>query len=364
MLEQENIGAARKIMHSFEVKGALIDIVNILIEEDQEHIECSSDLHNFEFFCHNRIFEIIWAYTKSDKPVEFFKVGIATIIKLIGNIQSNSLLTHWTIAPAISQLLEMIKTQILEFRSYHMMIIDFILIIMEKINKEPYIFDLMLAHANKKDDSKNSSKNEHSDNTFLPLKITLIILMHANPIDKTGLFEKSLNIIKMICQLKRQVVDEIVEPLSHKIGTIYQRLPKIITSTSYGGEELFDVRQQIEFSIKTNYIEDDLESSLRAYDNFKLYLKFIDHILFNLTEDYLVEHMISYLFNNFWIKNLQDRLLDNMNYEVTRTWTQYIIEILHHMKHPKITEMLFDFLFGFSAEDRSSLYSENSKQLD
>ena len=63
MLEQENIGAARKIMHSFEVKGALIDIVNILIEEEQEHIECSYDIHNFEGVLHFKCYFYICTST-------------------------------------------------------------------------------------------------------------------------------------------------------------------------------------------------------------------------------------------------------------------------------------------------------------
>lgn len=48
MLKQENSGAARKIMHSSSVEGALKEIVQIYIEEDQKENLMSEHLGIFE----------------------------------------------------------------------------------------------------------------------------------------------------------------------------------------------------------------------------------------------------------------------------------------------------------------------------
>ena len=50
MMEQESEGAANKIMHSSEVKGALKEIVQILVEEDKKHIDDIGEGEWFEFF--------------------------------------------------------------------------------------------------------------------------------------------------------------------------------------------------------------------------------------------------------------------------------------------------------------------------
>jgi len=54
-------------MHSNEVKGALKEIVQIYIEEENKGNYMSEHLHIFETIC---------AYTKVDKPVGFFKLGM------------------------------------------------------------------------------------------------------------------------------------------------------------------------------------------------------------------------------------------------------------------------------------------------
>lgn len=71
----------------------------------------------------------------------------------------------------------------------------------------------MLAHANKNVQSINQGMYDNCDSTFIPLKITLYLLKQVNPVDKTGLFEKLLMILKLIIQLKRKVIDEIAEIL-------------------------------------------------------------------------------------------------------------------------------------------------------
>src|SRR5690349_6659557 len=121
-------------------------------------------------------------------------------------------------------MMEMIKILLIEksdFKNYHMIIADLMLLVMEKIQQEPHIFDLLLAHANKRNESKSSSKNDTSDSTFVPLKITLFLLKQVNPVDKTGLFEKVIKIIKMITNLNRRVIDDIAEILTRKVDAIY-----------------------------------------------------------------------------------------------------------------------------------------------
>jgi hypothetical protein len=57
------------------------------------------------------------------------------------------------------------------------------------------------------------------------------------------------------------------------------------------------------------------------------------------------------------LKCLQDPLLDNIDFEKSRTATQYTILLLAILKHPKVSDLLFCFLFGFPSEDLSSCAS-------
>ena len=50
---------------------------------------------------------------------------------------------------------------------------------------------------------------------------------------------------------------------------------------------------------------------------------------------------------------MQERLLDNIDSERSRTCTQYFMVILQTMKHPKVVTIMFNFMFGFSSEDLS-----------
>ena len=78
MLNQSTAGASHKIMHSYEIKGSLREIVQILIEEDRKNSLMPESLF---------IFELICAYTKADQPFGFFKLGMTSVIKLMREIK-------------------------------------------------------------------------------------------------------------------------------------------------------------------------------------------------------------------------------------------------------------------------------------
>jgi hypothetical protein len=48
MLNQSTLGASHKIMHSYEIKGSLKEIVQILIEEDRKNSLMPESLFIFE----------------------------------------------------------------------------------------------------------------------------------------------------------------------------------------------------------------------------------------------------------------------------------------------------------------------------
>lgn len=224
MLEQSSIGAAQKIMHSSDVKGALKEIVQIYVEEDKKGNFMSEQLE---------IFEYIWAYTKSDQPFGFFKIGMTSIMKLISEIKTQSFLSHCKVVPGIRQLIELTNVLIVEkpheYIEYHMIIADFLLLFMENVDKQTYLFDLFSSHAKAKTASKGSSaEQEDSGSVFLPFKIALYLLKQVNPLDKTGLLEKVLQIIRLWIP----VFDDSGSSLIDKLNAIYQKLPKSLKSST------------------------------------------------------------------------------------------------------------------------------------
>jgi hypothetical protein len=152
MLDQDSIGAAHKIMHSNDVKGALKEIVQIYVDEDKKGNFMSEHLEIFEYIC---------AYTKTDQPVGFFKIGMTCIMKLISDIKTQTFLSHCKIVPGIRQLIELINVLIVEnpheYIEYHMVIADFLLTLLERFEKETYLFDLFSSYAKSKPSSKGSS---------------------------------------------------------------------------------------------------------------------------------------------------------------------------------------------------------------
>jgi hypothetical protein len=126
---------------------------------------------------------------------------MTSIIKLMREIKNTSFISHCKIAPGIKQLIEMIYTGVIEkpreFYDYHMVIVDFLLALMEKIDQENYLVDLYTSDVKAKSSPKTSSgMNEESDSVFLPYKITLNVLKAVNPTDRSGLLIKAFQIIK------------------------------------------------------------------------------------------------------------------------------------------------------------------------
>lgn len=302
------------------------------------------------------MFEYICAYTKADKPTGFFKLGLSCIMKLMEGVKSNSFLSHCKIAPGIRQLMEIISISLREkpdeYNNYHTIITDMMILVMENVQNEPYLLELLSSNSNDKSSSKASSnQNEKSESNFPPLNILIFLLKKANPADKSNHLPKLVATIKTIIQLNNKYVNEIAEPIMRKLSTIYDCLPIMLKTTDSSGNEVFELKEQIMISCNKGYPK-SVEHYLRVYDNFIQFIEFIDQLLFSIKDSKLIDHLIHNLFNQFCVK-IQDILLDNLNYEKYRTCTQYLIVIIHTMRHPKITEIMFNFLFGFSTEDKS-----------
>ena len=125
-------------------------------------------------------------------------------MNLVEKVENPMFLSHCKVVPGIRQLIELTNVLIvekpLEYIEYHMIIADFLLLILERADKEPYLFDLFSSHAKGKGaSSKNSSLTceEETSMTFLPFKIGLYLLQMVNPVDKSGLLAKVLNILRL-----------------------------------------------------------------------------------------------------------------------------------------------------------------------
>lgn len=106
-----------------------------------------------------------------------------------------------------------------EFSDYHMIIADFLVLLMERIDKEPYLLDLFSSYSkqNKASSKGSSGVNEESGSIFLPLKIALFLLKQTNPVDRSGLLVKVLQIIRLCSR----VYDETLEQLVFKLDAIF-----------------------------------------------------------------------------------------------------------------------------------------------
>ena len=163
-----------------------------------------------------------------------------TIMKLINEIESYWFLSHWRIVPGIKQLIEIIYVSLTEnsyeYNKYHMIIADFMKLIMEKIQIKPYIYDLLWSNSKHKDASKCSSNNQDiNEITFIPLKICVFLLKQSYPLDKSGLLFKITSTIKPMILRNNKEILEISDVLMRKLDSIYCWLPSSLV-TMYNNE--------------------------------------------------------------------------------------------------------------------------------
>ena len=93
------------------------------------------------------------------------------------------------------------------------------------------------------------------------------------------------------------------------------------------------------------------------------YLKFFDEWIY-LTHNSQILDLIIIYFNDFLIK-LQECLTDKIDLLKFRTWVQYLIEIIHQIKHPAIIDSIFYFLFGYpEIVDVQSETENNTNQVN
>lgn len=103
-----------------------------------------------------------------------------------------------------------------------MIIADFMRLIMEKIQNEPYIYDLLCSNSKNRENSHGSIHYDNSESSFIPLKICLTILKQCNPIDKSGLLTKIIAIIKAMLLRNNKEILEISDILMRKLDSIFR----------------------------------------------------------------------------------------------------------------------------------------------
>ena len=92
-------------------------------------------------------------------------------------------------------------------------------------------------------------------------------------------------------------------------------------------------------------------------------MKFFDECIY-LTHNSQILDLIIIYFNDFLIK-LQECLTDKIDLLKFRTWVQYLIEIIHQIKHPAIIDSIFYFLFGYpEIVDVQSETENNTNQVN
>jgi hypothetical protein len=170
-MNEENLHG---VMHTRnDIKHALNKIVELVCEEDIENLHERTMGDCLEFFMEQNIFQILGAYTKSDKPTGFFKMGCAAITKIITEVNSTSLLSQSTVHQTLAILLNQIHISLVHKSQLHIYreeIVDLVTAINEKAYNEPYVVNLLFSNV-KKISNKKSERGE-----YLPLKILLALL--------------------------------------------------------------------------------------------------------------------------------------------------------------------------------------------
>lgn len=221
-----------------EIKSSLLKIVDILLEEDHENRRERTMGDWLEFFASNSMFEIIWAYTKADKPTGFFKIGVPVILDIITGITCTSLLSQSNIHQSLVMLLNSISLSLQhesQYFNWEEEILELINGISLKAYNEPYLISLFFSNV-RKCSTKKSERGE-----YIPLKIVLFLFKALKTI---GAHNKDyalrvFYVLKLILRTNSKPLDEyimnesdLIETIITHLNSFYHSLPKIIPKKS------------------------------------------------------------------------------------------------------------------------------------
>ena len=141
----------------------------------------------------------------------------------------------------------------------------------------------------------------------------------------------------------------LVELLIDKLCNYYQMLPSSF--------DLVDDSPTLEIGCNMNLT---FQCLLDVYFDFKSYFVFLNKIANCLRSNNLKNKFRVYLFNKFYLKNVQSKLL-SYNQKVSRTNFQYLISILRDATNSEFIDVTSYFLFGF--HDQKTARTFDSKNI-
>lgn len=231
-MNEENLHG---VMHSrTDIKNSLNKIVDLLWEEDIENRHERTMGDCLEFFLEQNIFEILGAYTKSDKPTGFFKIGWAAITKIITEVNSTSLLSQSCVHQTLAMLLNQIHVSLVHKSQLHIYredIVDLVTAINEKAYNEPHVVNLFFSNV-RKVSNKKSERGE-----YLPLKILLALLKEIKSDEPNLAFVQQWYFtLKVVMRTNSKPLDEyimndsdLIEIVITKLNGLYSSLPERVS---------------------------------------------------------------------------------------------------------------------------------------
>lgn len=197
----------------------------------------------------------------------------------------------------------------------------------------------------------------------MPVKVIMRLLQNMTVHHSSDYCTQIYSAFKCILKMNSDLVNEYItnegelwEVLVDTLERLYRGLPISLMITSESSLWVEDL-------IKENFLSKvNNHDFLEAYKKFIEYLKFFDEWVY-LTHNIQIVETISSLFFNEFLMKLQDDLINKDNLIRFRTVMQYLIQILYHITHPSITDVIFYFLFGFP-EDKPNLKVNQEILLD
>ena len=207
-----------------------------------------------EYFTSNSMFEIICAYTKADKPLGFFKIGIPVLIEIILGITCTSLLSQSNIHQGLVMLLNSINLSIQhesQYFNYEEEIVDLMTAISLKTYNEPFLVNIFFTNASK----CSNKKTERGE--YLPLKIVLMLFKkitnsNNDPISMVSSIQHEIYFtLKTIMRTNNKLLDEyimnesdLIEIVMSKLNGLYHSLPQRVSKKKKLGLRLGSIKMK------------------------------------------------------------------------------------------------------------------------
>jgi hypothetical protein len=118
-------------------------------------------------------------------------------------------------------------------------------------------------------------------------------------------------------------------------------------------EELTDITLEVAPNMKKTF-----PVLVSNYFEFRDYVYFFNKLCNPIRSVKLKEKLNIFLFNKFLIGNVQDKLI-SLDLRIVRSNLQYFIFILKTVKNSEVTNLLFNFVFGFKDKNSRTAHSTN-----